>query len=209
MHAMHARRRAHSHAHGHVHPGAPHTKGRLIHYAHLYDPLIWVMTLGRARTLRRLPLDLAAVRPGERVLDVGCGTGDLTVAAARRVGPKGAVYGIDASPERIEVARSKARHGHSPARFQVQAVEALTFPDGSFDVVLSSLMIHHLPGDLKARALVEIRRVLRPGGRVMILDLQPPRRAPRFWEPGWLVVRRHGLHTAFATVHTAPELLEV
>jgi ubiquinone/menaquinone biosynthesis C-methylase UbiE len=147
-----------------VRAAAPPTTGRLIRWARWYDVLLRFKFLGQLGKLRQVPLDLAALRPGERVLDVGCGTGELTLAAARRVGPGGLVVGIDAAPEMIEVARGKARRGLPPVRFLVEPVEALSFPDGSFDAVLSSLMIHHLPGDLKARALGEIRRVLRPGG---------------------------------------------
>jgi demethylmenaquinone methyltransferase/2-methoxy-6-polyprenyl-1,4-benzoquinol methylase/phosphoethanolamine N-methyltransferase len=76
--------------------------------------------------------------------------------------------------------------------FRVEPAEAMAFPDGSFDVVLSSLMMHHLPGDLKRLALVEIRRVLRPGGRLLIIDIQPTTRTPRSWQPGGLIARRHG-----------------
>jgi demethylmenaquinone methyltransferase/2-methoxy-6-polyprenyl-1,4-benzoquinol methylase/phosphoethanolamine N-methyltransferase len=152
------------------------------------------MFLGRVSTLRKLSLDLAALRPGERVLDVGCGSGDLALAAARKVGAGGTVWGIDAAPEMVEVARGKARRRRLAAQFQVAVVEALPFPDASFDVVLSSLMMHHLPGELRRRALAEIRRVLRPGGRMLIVDLDAGGRLPRPWEPGWLITRRHKLH---------------
>jgi len=183
---------------GHSH--SPRTAGRLIRQAWLYDPLVWLTTLGQARKLRALPLDLAAIRPGERVLDVGCGTGDLTLAAAARVGPSGRVYGIDASPEMIALARRKARRRGQAVQFALQPVEALTFAGESFDVVLSSLMMHHLPGDLKRRALAEIRRVLRPGRRVVIvdLDLQASAQPPRLWQPGGLAARLHGRSPASA-----------
>src|SRR3954463_9769437 len=92
------------HGHGGAQASTPHTEGRLIRRARLYDVRVALMLLGQARKLRALPLDLAALRPGERVLDVGCGSGDLALAAARRVGPRGAVYGIDASPEMVEFA---------------------------------------------------------------------------------------------------------
>ena len=162
--------------HPHRHPGvpAPPTSGRLIRWAAFYDPFVRLMTLGRDRGIREMTLDLAGLGPGERVLDVGCGTGDLTLAAGRRIGPSGRVYGIDAAPEMIAVARRKAARARAKVEFRVEAVEALSFPAGSFDVVLSSLMIHHLPGDLKGRALVEIRRVLRPGGRLLIVDFAAP-----------------------------------
>jgi demethylmenaquinone methyltransferase/2-methoxy-6-polyprenyl-1,4-benzoquinol methylase/phosphoethanolamine N-methyltransferase len=192
----------HSHEHNHEHPhaqeNAPRTEGRVIHYARLYDPLVWLMARGQTRALRTLPLDIASLRPGERVLDVGCGTGDLALAAAKRVGLQGAVCGIDASPEMIDVASRKARSiagSVGLAQFKVEPVEALSFPDESFDVVLSSLMMHHLPGDLKRRALAEIRRVLRSGGRLVIVDLQATTKQPRPWEPGWLIMNRHGMHS--------------
>jgi demethylmenaquinone methyltransferase/2-methoxy-6-polyprenyl-1,4-benzoquinol methylase/phosphoethanolamine N-methyltransferase len=94
----------------------------------------------------------------------------------------------------VEVARGKARRRHNAARFQVAAVERMPFPDASFDVVLSSLMMHQLPGDLRQRALAEIKRVLRPGGRVLLVDFQHTAQLPRPWEPGWLLSRRHKLH---------------
>ncbi|HMA37825.1 MAG TPA: methyltransferase domain-containing protein, partial [Chloroflexia bacterium] len=114
------------HTHRHAAAGAPPTEGRLIRWARFYDPLVWLMALGQTRTLRALPLDLAAIQPGERVLDVGCGTGDLTLAAARRVGPAGTAVGIDAAPEMIAVARGKARRAGRAVQFRVEPVQALT-----------------------------------------------------------------------------------
>jgi ubiquinone/menaquinone biosynthesis C-methylase UbiE len=185
---------SHNQRHGHgaeqSHTPAP-TQGRLIRKAWSYDLRVGLMLLGQTRKLRTLPLDLAGIRTGDRVLDVGCGTGDLAIAAARRAGQGATVVGIDASPEMVEVAREKARKARRAVRFQVEAVEALTFDNGSFDVVLSSLMMHHLPADLKLRALAEIRRVLRPGGRLVIIDLQATARSPRLWEPGWMVMKLH------------------
>ena len=107
-------------------------------------------------------------------MDVGCGTGDLTLLAKQRVGATGHVCGIDAGPEMIEVARRKAAKARVEIDFRVEPIEALTFPDQSFDVVLSSLMMHHLPDDLKPRALAELRRVLKPGGRLLIADFKRP-----------------------------------
>lgn len=193
-HPRHEHGAAHrpSRGHDHVHAPAPRTEGRLIHWAKLYDVLLHFKFLGRLGSLRSMTLDLAAVRPGERVLDTGCGTGELTIAAARRVGKSGVVHGVDASPEMIEVARRNARRSAPGVQFHLEPVEAMSFPDGSFDVALNSFVMHHLPGDLKQRALLEIRRVLRPGGRIVILDMQPTTRPPRPWESGWFVSRLHG-----------------
>ncbi|MGA7733377.1 MAG: methyltransferase domain-containing protein [Chloroflexia bacterium] len=187
------------HGHGHAHPHKqtepPPTEGLLIRQARFYDLRVGLMLLGTTRLLRSLPLDLAVLQPGERVLDVGCGTGGLAMGAARQVGPTGTVWGIDAAPEMIAEARRKAQRSGHAVQFQVQPVEAMSFPNDSFDVVFSSLMMHHLPVDLRRRALAEIRRVLRPGGRIVIIDLQPISRPLRPWEPGWLLTRLHKLHT--------------
>ena len=80
---------------------SPHTTGRVLHWATGYDVLVWLVTLGRERAFREKMLNLAHLAPGESVLDVGCGTGTLAIAAKRVVGPAGAVYGIDASEQMI------------------------------------------------------------------------------------------------------------
>jgi ubiquinone/menaquinone biosynthesis C-methylase UbiE len=152
----------------------PTTTGRTIGWAEHYDLVVQLLTLGRAKALRQLTIDQAQLRSGEAVLDVGCGTGDLTLLAKQRVGAAGRVSGIDAGPEMIEVARRKAAKRNTEIDFRVEPIEALTFPNQSFDVVLSSLMMHHLPDDLKPRALAEIGRVLKPGGRVLIADFKRP-----------------------------------
>ncbi len=169
------------HLHGgdpHSHPqpshaeAAPQTAGRLIHWAKRYDLFVQVVGLGQAKRLRRITIDLADVQPGEHILDVGCGTGDLALLAQKRVGSSGQAAGIDASPEMIDVARRKAARAHSGADFRLSAIEQMPFPDGAFDVVFSSLMMHHLPDDLQPRALAEVRRVIKPGGRLVIVDFK-------------------------------------
>jgi demethylmenaquinone methyltransferase/2-methoxy-6-polyprenyl-1,4-benzoquinol methylase/phosphoethanolamine N-methyltransferase len=109
------------------------------------------------------------------VLDVGFETGGLAIAAAARVGPAGRVHGVDASPEMVARGRHRATRAGVSIVLDVALVEALPFADRSFDVVLSSLMLHHLPEDLRVRAFAEIRRVLRAGGRLMAVDFEPPR----------------------------------
>lgn len=163
----------HHRSHQHGHP-APETRGRLIRWARYYDPCVSLLMLGRRRRLRRTTVALAHIQPGERVLEVGCGTGDVALVAKAQTGPHGAVSGIDAAPEMIAVARTKAARQGAVVDFQVGLIEALAFPDATFDVVLSSMMMHHLPDDLKRQGLAEIARVLKPGGRLLIVDFKHP-----------------------------------
>lgn len=148
---------------------APHTAGRVVHGARWYDLFGSVILFGRDKALRQKLIELAAPAPGEKVLDVGCGTGTLALALESRVGT-GAVHGIDASPEMIDVAKEKAMKAGSDVDFRVGLIEAIPFPDATFDLVTSSLMLHHLPDDLKRTGLGEIRRVLKPGGRFLAMD---------------------------------------
>jgi ubiquinone/menaquinone biosynthesis C-methylase UbiE len=154
----------------HIHPSQPKTEGTVIHWADHYDLLVRLLTLGRDRRLRTLTADRVQAQPGEAVLDFGCGTGDLALVLARRVGAAGRVVGIDASPEMIAQAQKKASKQNIAVGFRLEPVERLSFPDQTFDRAVSSLMYHHLPGDLKRQALESIARVLKPGGSLVIVD---------------------------------------
>jgi ubiquinone/menaquinone biosynthesis C-methylase UbiE len=153
--------------------------GLVLHAARGYDVLVWLLTLGRERGFRERMLYLARLRPGESILDVGCGTGTLAIAAKRKVGPTGTVFGIDASAEMIARAGHKASKAGVDATFRKEAVQALSFPDARFDVVLSTLMFHHLPKPARRQCVLEIKRVLRPGGRVLIVDFGIPTKRPK------------------------------
>ena len=183
---------------------APVTTGRTITWAGHYDAIVAIMTLGRARAIRTKTADLARIAPGEIVLDVGCGTGDVTMLAQARAGAAGRVYGIDAAPEMIAVARRKAARAGCAIDYRVAAVEDMPFPDATFDVVVSSLMMHHLPDDLKRRGLIEIRRVLKPGGRLLVVDAKRPS-----GHLGHIALALLGHHQMRRGVQDLPALLEV
>lgn len=148
----------------------PRTTGRVLHSPVFYDLLAWLYLRGREGAFRQHLLDLAGLRRGESVLDVGCGTGTLAIAAKGRVGPTGRVAGIDASAEMIARAERKARRAGVDVAFRQAVVEALPFGDASCDVVLSTMMLHHLPGAAREACAGEIRRVLKPGGRALVVD---------------------------------------
>ncbi len=151
---------------------APETTGSTIRsWARFYDAVSWLMTFGRAPAMRKETVALAQPAAGEKVLDVGCGTGTLAIALKAKVGPGGEVVGIDAAPEMIAVARDKAAKRGADIDFRIGLIEEIPFPDDSFDLVLSSYMLHHLPDDIKRKGLGEIRRVLKPGGRFLVVDL--------------------------------------
>jgi ubiquinone/menaquinone biosynthesis C-methylase UbiE len=143
--------------------------GLVLHAAATYDLLVWLVTLGREGAFRERMLRLAH-QPGESVLDVGCGTGSLAIAAKRQVGPTGSVCGLDASPEMIARAEMKARRAKVDVGFKNAFAQSLPFPDAKFDVVLTTIMLHHLPKEARRQLAGEIRRVLKPGGRVLAID---------------------------------------
>lgn len=158
----------------HVAEPRPETTGLVITTPRRYDLRMLVHTLGREGRFRAEQVRLARLQAGEAVLDVGCGTGGFALAAARAVGHAGSVVGVDPSPEMVGRARAKARRDRSRAGFQVAAAESLPFPDGAFDVAVLSLVLHQLPSDAFHRGMVEVRRVLRPGGRLLAIDIGGP-----------------------------------
>jgi ubiquinone/menaquinone biosynthesis C-methylase UbiE len=158
----------------------PATRGlRVDGRVQLVDVLENLISLGQRRAILAATLEAGALRPGDRVLDVGCGTGELVLAAALVVTDgghrsdrqaSGQALGIDATPGMIEIARHHAREAGIPARFELGVAEYLPLLDDSVDVVTSTFFFHHLPTDLKHAAVREMWRVLAPGGRLVITD---------------------------------------
>jgi ubiquinone/menaquinone biosynthesis C-methylase UbiE len=138
----------------------------------LYDPLGRLL-LREQRTRGKL-VEEAAIEPGQRVLDLGCGTGTLSVQIKRRH-PDARVFALDPDPHALARARRKAQRAGVAIEFQQGFGDALPWADASFERVLSSLVLHHLTGEEKRRTLAEVRRVLVPGGRLHVLDFGPPR----------------------------------
>jgi ubiquinone/menaquinone biosynthesis C-methylase UbiE len=136
----------------------------------LYDPLVKLLGGNAARALL---LEQAAVRPGHRVLDIGCGTGSLLVLIKSKH-PNVEAVGLDPDPRALERARRKARRAAFSIQLDQGFSDELPYPEGAFDRVFSSFMLHHLEPAEKETTLREVRRVLRPGARFHLLDFATP-----------------------------------
>lgn len=159
------------------------TRGRTLdHAAKVYDFCEPILLLGKQGAYNREIVALLALEPEQRVLDLGCGTGELTrmIADNLDVARGGQAVGVDAAAKMIQVARKK--RGNDTCRFDVVAAESLPYEDASFDAVVSSLFFHHVDLDLKQRTLAASFRVLKPGGKLVIADMH----IPTTWM-GWLV----------------------
>lgn len=150
--------------------------------APFYD--VGCAAIGMGKRFRQETLRHARLHSGERALDVGCGTGVLTCMTAEVVGSTGSVTGIDPSTWMLQQARKNAAHMDASPEFKLGVIEHLPFEAEQFDVVLSSLMLHHLPTELKLEGLREVHRVLKPGGRLSVVDLDRPGN-PLWWLVVW------------------------
>ncbi|MGH2954604.1 MAG: bifunctional demethylmenaquinone methyltransferase/2-methoxy-6-polyprenyl-1,4-benzoquinol methylase UbiE [Solirubrobacterales bacterium] len=144
--------------------------------AGVYDLMNTAMTAGLHHRWRERAADRAQLGPGDAALDVCCGTGDLALALARRVGPGGSVIGCDFAERMLDLARAKATREGLGARFEWADALELPYEDGSFDAVTVGFGVRNL-ADLE-RGIGEMARVLRPGGRMVILEITEPRRPP-------------------------------
>lgn len=153
----------------------PRTRGlRVDGRVHLVDMMENLLSGGRRQAILQATLDAADLQPGQRIIDVGCGAGELAMLAARVVSDRptgpGAAIGVDATPGMIEIARRRAYQVGSMARFELGVAEALPMADGVAHAVTSSFFFHHLPSEVKREAVREMWRVLAPGGRLVITD---------------------------------------
>jgi FkbM family methyltransferase len=140
----------------------------------LYDPLLWLLGADAAK---RPLIEQAEIKSGFRVLDIGCGTGSMAILI-KRMHPEAEVVGIDPDPAALSIAKRKAKRAGLVIGFDRGFADHMPYADASFDRVFSSFMFHHLAADEKTATLREIRRVLKNGGSLHLLDF----------------VREHGAH---------------
>ena len=163
----------------------------------LYDPVSRVLRAGRVH--RRL-LDQASVRPGQTVLEIGCGTGNLALLA-KSTEPGATVIGLDPDLGALARAWRKARRRRLSIQLDRGYADRLPYPDASVNRVLSALMLHHLPEPERAQALREAVRVLRPGGELHVVDIAEHARIHRRGH-------RHGAtHLPEAVGDSLPEMI--
>ncbi len=148
-----------------------------------YDPLTRLAGIGAVH--RRL-LEQAGLRPGQRVLEIGCGTGNLLLAA-KRAQPGAVVVGLDPDLDALARAHRKARRRGLAVQLDRGYADELPYADNSVDVVFSSFMLHHVPTDRREQAIREVRRVLSPGGALHVVDIDVAA-APA---DGWIARRAH------------------
>lgn len=147
----------------------------LDHAAAVYDLLAPVMTLGLERRYHRIVIDHLALRGDEQVLDIGCGTGTLTRDIANALSNKSQslCIGLDAAEKMINIARVKSSQIPN-IQFDAAIAEELPYPSGKFDAAVSTFFFHHIHFELKKNVLAEVARVLKPGGRFLIVDVDVP-----------------------------------
>lgn len=164
---------------------------RGIGFPRLYDLLLLILTRGRDQAYREGLLNLAGVARGHCVLDIGCGTGTQAIATWRRSQPGGSVVGVDISEKMLVVARRKARRSGLDIAFHHADAAQLPFEDARFDVVTITTVMHMIPQARRRLSLREASRVLRRGGRLLLIDYAGDRESRRHW------TAKHGLHGRF------------
>lgn len=157
-------------------------------HARFYDIGAWLLLRGRRKWYRQRVLEMAWVRPGSCLLDVGCGTGSLLIECSRAGAAE--ALGVDASPDMLAIARRKAMRAGVDATFKLASAEALPCADGSRDVVFNTIMLHQLPRMARLQCAREMRRVMKPDGRLLVVEFGAFPSAARGGWPGH--AGRHG-----------------
>jgi ubiquinone/menaquinone biosynthesis C-methylase UbiE len=132
----------------------------------LYDPFLWILGADKAK---QALIEQAEIKPGFRVLDIGCGTGSMAITI-KRMNPEAEVIGIDPDPDALALSKRKAKRARLSIEFDRGFADRMPYADSSFERVFSSFMFHHLAAEEKTATLGEIRRVLKPGGSLHLLD---------------------------------------
>jgi ubiquinone/menaquinone biosynthesis C-methylase UbiE len=156
-------------------------KGQMEKMVDTYDSYMRKATFGREHILRRMTVELAGVKAGDTVLEVGCATGTLTLATKQAAGSSGKVYGIDIIPGMIEASQRKAAQANVEITFKLGSIDSIPFPDNHFEEVMCSFMIFHMSDETRRKGIAEIQRVLKPGGRLLALDLALPPQPFQRW----------------------------
>ena len=154
----------------------------------LYDPFLWLLGADKAKQ----PLiEQAKIKGGLRMLDIGCGTGSMAVLI-KRMHPEAEVVGIDPDPSALAVAERKAKRARLSVEFDRGFADHMPYADASFDRVFSSFMFHHLAADEKTATLGEIRRVLKTGGSLHLLDFVREHSVHSGTKQHGQLIHRHG-----------------
>lgn len=186
--------------------GGERAGGRVIRWPRAYDLLVKAMSLGREGRMRQELVEQGDVSAGESVLDVGCGTGTLLRAVRRAVPGVSRLCGIEPSAEMADHARLLAAREGAGLEIEQGHADLLPLPDQSFDVVFCTFVVHHLPPSTTAAAFREMRRVLRPGGRLVVADFRRGSGKPlgtRVHDAVGRLIHGHGERGAVAPVGRA------
>ena len=150
-------------------------KNQLERMVDSYDSYMQKVTFGRDELLRERTIQKSGIKEGDTILEVGSGTGTLSLAAKRKAGKSGSVYGIYIIPGMIEVSKQKAKNAGENINFALGSIAEIPHEDNKFDVVLCSFMIFHMSEQTRQKGISEIYRVLKPSGRLFVVDSGLPK----------------------------------
>ncbi len=152
-------------------------RGRVIDsWANIYDIVNYFvfMIFGGGNNLRNEIAGMAKLKEAKSVLDVGCGTGNLSLEIVKRLPSGGRVIGVDAGEKMVTLAKNKLHNAQSPIQFLRVSAGSISFKDEVFDCVFNVFLLHHLPMELKIAAFNEMYRVLKKGGELVTVDVDKP-----------------------------------